>query len=321
MAKSEINHYQENLKNYYKSRLNEIKIGTVNAILPNFITMFILSILLVWFNLKQFITIDFIGILLRLFQSLGAMNKNLHAVSAFHVYLEKLYEIEQNKEMIHPENFLLEANLDKGIAIKLENVSFKYLGSEQYLFENLDLVFHRNKHTLITGFNGSGKSTLLGLSTGIFYPDSGKVKTFSNKIGYVSANPMILNSTLRKNLIYGNNENTKPDELMIKYLKEFKVFEDNEKIDLTKKINNKSLSMGQMQKISFIRALLSGLDILILDESTSNLDTDSKEIIYNLLKKETITIINSTHNPEDFINFDYHITIDETQNGRKISIK
>ena len=53
MAKSEINHYQENLKNYYKSRLNEIKIGTVNAILPNFITMFILSILLVWFNLKK----------------------------------------------------------------------------------------------------------------------------------------------------------------------------------------------------------------------------------------------------------------------------
>ena len=79
--------------------------------------------------------------------------------------------------------------------------------------------------------------------------------------------------------------------------------------------------MGQMQKISFIRALLSGLDILILDESTSNLDTDSKEIIYNILKKESVTIINSTHNPEDFIDFDYHITIDETQNGRKISTK
>ena len=165
--------------------------------------------------------------------------------------------------MIHPENFLLEANLDKGIAIKLENVSFKYLGSEQYLFENLDLVFHRNKHTLITGFNGSGKSTLLGLSTGIFYPDSGKVKTFSNKIGYVSANPMILNSTLRKNLIYGNNENTKPDELMIKYQRNSKFLKIMKKL-INQKINNKSLSMGQMQKISFIRALLSGLDILIL---------------------------------------------------------
>jgi len=132
---------------------------------------------------------------------------------------------------------------------------------------------------------------------------------------------MILNSTLRENLTYGNNGDEKSDNLMMKYLKDFKVFEDTEAIELSKKINNKSLSMGQMQKISFIRALLSGLDILILDESTSNLDTDSKEIIYNILKKESVTIINSTHNPEDFIDFDYHITIDETQNGRKISTK
>ena len=78
--------------------------------------------------------------------------------------------------------------------------------------------------------------------------------------------------------------------------------------------------MGQMQKISFIRALLSGLDILIL-MSQHNLDTDSKKIIYNILKKETITIINSTHNPEDFINFDYHITINESPSGRRVSFK
>ena len=156
---------------------------------------------------------------------------------------------------------------------------------------------------------------------GIFYPDKGRVKTFSSKIGYVSANPMILNASLKENLLYGNNNEVNSDDLMIKYLEDFKVFEANEKINLSRKINNKSLSMGQMQKISFIRALLSGLDILILDESTSNLDTDSKKIIYNILKKETITIINSTHNPEDFINFDYHITINESPSGRRVSFK
>ena len=132
---------------------------------------------------------------------------------------------------------------------------------------------------------------------------------------------MILNASLKENLLYGNNNEVNSDDLMIKYLEDFKVFEANEKINLSRKINNKSLSMGQMQKISFIRALLSGLDILILDESTSNLDTDSKKIIYNILKKETITIINSTHNPEDFINFDYHITINESPSGRKVSFK
>ena len=48
--------------------------------------------------------------------------------------------------------------------------------------------------------------------------------------------------------------------------------------------------MGQMQKISFIRALLSGLDILVLDESTSNLDTDSKALIYKILKKNILQL-------------------------------
>ena len=67
--------------------------------------------------------------------------------------------------------------------------------------------------------------------------------------------------------------------------------------------------MGQMQKISFIRALLSNIDILILDESTSNLDQATKETIFKILNKANLTIINATHNPEDLINYDYHLNI------------
>lgn len=320
MTKDEINHYKSTLDKFYRSRLNEIKVGTVNAVLPNFITMFFLAVFLVFFNLKQYITLDFIGILLRLFQSLGMMNKNIHTVSAFHVYLEKLYEIEQNKGFVFPENYVVNNDeLNEEIAIKLNNVSFKYLGSDNYLFEDINLEFYKNKHTIITGFNGSGKSTLLGLATGIYYPQKGKVVSFSNNVGYVSANPMIINGTIKENLIYGNNIQDIPDTEMKEYINEFQVFQENEKINLNKKINNKSLSMGQMQKISFIRALLSGLDILILDESTSNLDTDSKALIYKILKKNDLTIINSTHSPEDFMGFDHHVKIEEGKTSRIIT--
>ena len=65
-------------------------------------------------------------------------------------------------------------------------------------------------------------------------------------------------------------------------------------------INRKSLSSGQLQKVSFIRALLSDVDMLLLDESTSNLDDDSREIIFEILKQNKLTIINSTHNHFDF---------------------
>ena len=320
MADSEINDFDTTLKKYYAARVSEIKIGTLNAILPNFITLFSLSVMLVWFSLQKYITLDFIGILLRLFQSLGLMNKNIHAISAFHVYLEKLYEIEKYKESVYPENYIFDEDLDKDVAIEFKDVSFKYLGSDFYLFDDLNLKIYKNKHTLITGFNGSGKSTLLGLATGIFYPEKGKVYSISNKIGYISANPMILNASLRENITYGNNNHIQ-DLSIKKYIKDFHVFKENENIDLDRPISNKSLSMGQMQKISYIRALVSGIDILILDESTSNLDNDSKSLIYNILSEKKLTIINSTHNPEDFKDYDFHIQITEGSSSRKISIK
>jgi len=86
---------------------------------------------------------------------------------------------------------------------------------------------------------------------------------------------------------------------------------------LNKKVSNKTLSMGQMQKISFIRALLSGVEILILDESTSNLDEESRELIFQILKELNITIINSTHNKEDFQNVDLHIELTISKEGKR----
>ena len=64
-----------------------------------------------------------------------------------------------------------------------------------------------------------------------------------------------------------------------------------------------------MQKISFMRALLSKVEVLLLDESTSNLDIETKNFIFDILKKQEITIINSTHNPEDFESIDRHLKI------------
>ena len=93
----------------------------------------------------------------------------------------------------------------------------------------------------------------------------------------------------------------------------FKTFEAEEDYNLDREISNKTLSSGQMQKIAFIRTLIYGVDILILDESTSNLDSESKKVIYEIIDGLDITIINSTHNPDELINFDYHIEMSELQ--------
>ena len=64
-----------------------------------------------------------------------------------------------------------------------------------------------------------------------------------------------------------------------------------------------------MQKIGFVRILISKPDIILLDESTSNLDKSSKEIVFKKLIDNNTTIINSTHDPENFDFADHHIQI------------
>ena len=59
-----------------------------------------------------------------------------------------------------------------------------------------------------------------------------------------------------------------------------------------------------------MRALLSDLEILLLDESTANLDDESRDYIFDLLKSKNVTIINSTHDPEKFIEVDSYLLID-----------
>ena len=116
--------------------------------------------------------------------------------------------------------------------------------------------------------------------------------------------------------MYGNNSPKKDDEI-IKLIKEFELFNNDVRgldtiIDL-----KKSLSSGQMQKISFIRSLLANTKLLLLDESTSNLDIETKNLIFKILKNKNITILNSTHNKEDF-EYDNHIKINYVGENREI---
>jgi len=156
---------------------------------------------------------------------------------------------------------------------------------------------------------------LLGLLSQIYYPQKGEIDIFTKKIGYVGVTPLILDGTLKENLIYGNEILDVKDSDLYEMLKLFRLFDDN-KYNLNLMISNRTLSSGQMQKISFIRSLLSNTELLLLDESTSNLDTQTRELIFNVLKSKDITIINSTHNHEEF-EYDHHIKI-EYDNDQRI---
>ena len=300
----EISEYDKTTRNLQKSQLKNQIYGTINSLIPNFITVFTISILVVFFNILKSLTLEFLGVTLRFVQTIGAINNSMNMMINSHVHLTQFIELEENKLIERIDYY--KTDLDSKNSLMINNLSFKYFNSDEYIFENLNLNIEKSKHTVITGPNGSGKSTLLGLISRVFYPQKGTISVHSNKIGYVGVTPLILEASLRDNFLYGNTSNI-DDAVLEQYMDQFELFNSTEK-QLDTIVSNKTLSSGQMQKIAFIRSLIANCEILLLDESTSNLDVETKNLIFNILSEKKITIINSTHNHEDF-NYDFHINI------------
>ena len=117
----------------------------------------------------SYLTLDFLGVALRLFQSISTVSTSLNQIINSHVHIEKFYQLESNKNNVFKNNYKV---VEKEENIILNDVDFTYLNSEENIFNNLNLQIPKNSHVVITGPNGSGKSTLLGLIAGIYYPSS-----------------------------------------------------------------------------------------------------------------------------------------------------
>jgi ATP-binding cassette subfamily B protein len=168
------------------------------------------------------------------------------------------------------------------------------------------------------GDTGSGKSTLLNLIAGLLSPSSGKIviddkvltknhiNNWQNYISLVPQKIFLLDDTILKNIIFSDND----DKIDYNKLNlainasDLKDFVNNLKEGLNTIVgeNGQSISGGQRQKIGIARALYRNTNILILDEATNSLDSDSEKIIFNQLKKigkKTVFVV--THNKKNLI--------------------
>jgi len=311
----ELERLNSNLDRFKKSQTMNTFFGSINSILPTFFTIFTLSIMFSYFEISKLVTLEFIAILLRLFQSLGSINTGVGLVVNSSVHVEELYKLDASKPNIKFENYKIDYNI--GSAVEISEVDFQYFNSKESIFNNLNLKIERNSHTIITGPNGSGKSTILGLIAGLYIPTNGRVVISTDKIGYVGVTPLVFEGSIKDNLLYGNNLSI-TDEELVKVLNDFKFYNEG-KYDLSQKISNKTLSSGQLQKISFMRTILSEAKLLLLDESTSNLDSKSRKLIFDILSNKNITIVNSTHNKENF-SYDNHLEIQIHNDSRIVKI-
>jgi zinc transport system ATP-binding protein len=182
--------------------------------------------------------------------------------------------------------------------IKAENLYFSYTGSPPYVLDNLNLDIHKGEYVSIMGENGSGKTTLMRLILRFIKPMSGNISCQAKRIGYVP----------QKNEFYNSNFPITVYEALNSYRKILKfkskdIIEEN--LELVGMLGFEgalmgTLSGGQSQKILIARALIGNPDLLILDEPSAGVDTDSQKEIYGFLKKINqevgITIVSVEHN-------------------------
>ena len=93
--------------------------------MPSFLTLFLLSIVILFTRVSKIITLNIIGISLRLFQSLGNLTTSVNQIINSYVHLEKFYEIENSKAQINKSNFIRNSISNKDLMIQFSETSFE----------------------------------------------------------------------------------------------------------------------------------------------------------------------------------------------------
>ena len=193
--------------------------------------------------------------------------------------------------------------------IDFKNVFFNYDSNEKNVLKNINLNFEGGKMTALVGHSGSGKSTILNLIPRFYQPQSGDIRidnqsifdvtidSLRSHISLVSQETTLFDDTIKNNIKYAN-ENATDDEI-----KEVARLSNSE--EFIEKLPNKyetmigengiRLSGGEKQRISIARAMIKKSSIILLDEATSSLDSETEtkiqEALNTLIQNKTTVVI------------------------------
>ncbi len=249
-----------------------------------------------------------------------AINQGLAAAKRILPIIDLNTEIKFNKDS---ENLsLTEAN------IKFKNVNFSYKSNfENKVLKNISTEFNGGKMTALVGHSGSGKSTLLNMIPRIYSPNEGSIEIDNQDISKVNLN------SLRKEISIVDQNTTLFDDTVINNIKYAKPEASLEEVyeaadnamckEFIENLENKyqtmigengvKLSGGEKQRLSIARAFLKKSKIILLDEATSSLDSETEEKIQTALKKLTLnkTTIVIAHRLSTILNSDKIYVVDQ----------
>ncbi len=213
--------------------------------------------------------------------------------------------------------------------ISIKNLSFRYQGTDNYVLEDININVEAGKTVALVGESGAGKSTLVSLIPRFYEPNKGSIlindhdimdlkqKFLRENIGIVQQSVFLFDTTIRENILYGKPSAS--DDELIEAAKNANILDFimslPDGFDTLVGERGVKLSGGQKQRISIARVFLKDPDILIFDEATSSLDTESEARIQESLEKlsENRTTIVIAHRLSTVAKADYTYVM---QNGK-----
>lgn len=225
-----------------------------------------------------------------------------------------LASMERINVILNAENPITQTPFSKHIstfneAISFEDVSFCYEQGGKQVLKNIDLKIPKGRNIAIVGASGAGKSTLVDLIPRFYDPTSGRITIDGTNIkdvcirdlrglmGNVNQDPILFNDTIFNNIAFGVENPTMEQVIAaakIANAHDF-IMEKENGYDTNIGDRGQLLSGGQRQRISIARAILQNPPILILDEATASLDTESERMVqealdYLMSSRTTISI-------------------------------
>ncbi len=211
--------------------------------------------------------------------------------------------------------------------ITISNVSFKYPNSNDTVLKDLSLTINKGDKIALVGPSGSGKTSIANLLCRFYLPTTGQLlidginlNMISNKdlrqnIALVTQESILFNDTVQFNLTLGKSHYTNTqieDALRIANAWDFVSTMDQGILTVIGD-NGMKLSGGQKQRLSIARAILSGARILIFDEATSSLDSNSEKLVQDAIDKlsKDKTLIVIAHRLSTIVNSDKIVLINQ----------
>ncbi len=272
--------------------------------------------LVIWYGGTQVIAghstpgtfFSFLAAVMMLYEPIKRLNKSNMVLQRAIAGAERVFEVLDSEEIqIEPQGDVELLPPFKGLEFK--DVSFKYPSTPEMALEDINLCVYPGEKLAIVGPSGAGKTTLINLIPRFYDPLEGIIylnglplsqytlESLRRFIGMVSQETILFNTSIKENITYGLTGI--PDKKIIEVAKIAYAHDFIEKLpygyDTVVGDRGVKLSGGEKQRITIARALLKNPPLLILDEATSSLDTQSERIVQqaldNLMKNRTSIII------------------------------